>query len=103
MPVANEGKVEYHPYEIRRPAELVKSCDSKEIVPMIERLQSIGNQMEMIACGLDNLNTLLFIGGENSPNFEYDRGMGSANDAINSIAYLADISLKILDEIHTKL
>lgn len=103
MPVANEGKVEYHPYEMRRPAELVKSCDSKEIVPMIERLQSIGNQMEMIACGLDNLNTLLFIGGENAPNFEYDRGMGSANDAINSIAYLADISLKILDEIHTRL
>lgn len=103
MPVANEGKVEYHPYEIRRPAELVKSCDLKETMPMIERLQSIGNQMEMIACGLDNLNTLLFIGGENAPNFEYDRGMGSANDAINSIAYLADISLKILDEIHTKL
>lgn len=103
MPVANEGKVEYHPYEIRRPTELVKSCDLKETVPMIERLQSIGNQMEMIACGLDNLNTLLFIGGENAPNFEYDRGMGSANDAINSIAYLADISLKILDEIHTKL
>ncbi len=103
MPVANEGKVEYHPYEIRRPAELVKSCDVKETMPMIERLQSIGNQMEMIACGLDNLNTLLFIGGENAPNFEYDRGMGSANDAINSIAYLADISLKILDEIHTKL
>lgn len=103
MPVANEGKVEYHPYEIRRPAELVKSCDLKETMPMIERLQSIGNQMETIACGLDNLNTMLFIGGENAPNFEYDRGMGSANDAINSIAYLADISLKILDEIHTKL
>ena len=102
MPVANEGKVEYHPYEIRRPAELVKSCDLKEIVPMIERLQSIGDRMKMIACGLDNLNTRLFIGGENASNFEYDRGMGSA-DAINGIAYLADISLKILDEIHTKL
>ena len=103
MPVANEGKVEYRPYEIRRPAELVKSCDLKEIVPMIERLQTIGERMSMIACGLDNLNTRLFIGGENASNFEYDRGMGSADDAINSIAYLADISLKILDEIHTKL
>lgn len=36
-------------------------------------------------------------------NFEYNQGTGSADDAINSIAYLADISLKILDEIHTKL
>ena len=103
MPVANEGKVEYYPYETRRPAELVKSCDLKETVPMIKRLQSIGDGMKMIACGLDNLNTRLFIGGENASNFEYDRGTGSADDAINSIAYLVDISLKILDEIHTKL
>ena len=103
MPVANEGKVEYHPYEIRRPAESVKSCDLKEAVPMIERLQLIGDRMRMIACGLDNLNTRLFIGGENASNFEYNPGTGSADDAINSIAYLADISLKILDEIHTKL
>lgn len=90
MPVANEGKS-------------VKSCDLKEIVPMIERLQLIGDMMKLITCGLDNLNTRLFIGGENASNFEYDRGMGSANDAINSIEYLADISLKILDEIRTKL
>lgn len=103
MPVANEGKVEYHPYEIRRPAELVKSCDLKETVPMIERLQMLGHQMEMIACGLDNLNTRLFIGCENASNFEYDRGTGSADDAVNNIARLADISLKILDDIHTKL
>lgn len=103
MPVANEGKVEYHPYEIRRPAELVKSCDLKETLPMIERLQLIGDRMKIIACGLDNLNTRLFISGENASNFEYDRGKGSADDAVNSIAYLADISLKILDEINTKL
>lgn len=102
MPVANEGKVGCHPYGVQL-AEPVKSCDLEETVPMIERLQLIGNQMEMITCGLDNLNTMLFIGGENASNFEYDRGMGSANDAINSIEYLANISLKILDEIHTKL
>ena len=90
MPVVNEGTP-------------VKSCDLKEIVPMIERLQLIGDMMKLITCGLDNLNTRLFIGGENASNFEYDRGMGSANDAINSIEYLANISLKILDEIHTKL
>ena len=70
MPVANEGKTECRPYGMR-PAEPVKSCDLKEAVPMIERLQL--------------------------------KGTGSADDAINSIAYLADISLKILDEIHTKL
>ena len=102
MPIANEGKTECRPYGMR-PAELVKSCDLKETMPMIERLQSIGDRMVTIACGLDNLNTRLFIGGENASNFEYDRGTGSADDAINSIAYLADISLKILDEIHTKL
>lgn len=90
MPIANEGTP-------------VKSCDLKETVPMIERLQLIGDMMKLITCGLDNLNTRLFIGGENASNFEYDRGMGSANDAINSIEYLADISLKILDEIHNKL
>ena len=84
-------------------AEAVKSCDLEETVPMIERLQSIGDRMKMIACRLDNLNTRLFIGGENASNFEYDRGRGCADDAVNSIAYLADISLKILDEIHTKL
>lgn len=102
MPVVNGGKTECRPYGMQ-PAEPVKSCNLEKTMPMIERLQSIGNQMKMIACGLDNLNTRLFIGGENASNFEYDRGMGSADDAINSIAYLADISLKILDEIHTKL
>ena len=84
-------------------AEAVKSYDLEETVPMIERLQSIGDIMKMIACGLDNLNTRLFIGGENTSKFEYDRGRGCADDAINSIACLADISLKIIDEIHTKL
>ena len=105
MPIANEGKTECRPYGMR-PAEPVKSCDLEETVetvPMIERLQLIGDRMRMIACGLDNLNTRLFIGGENASNFEYNRGTGSADDAINSIARLADISLKILDEIHTKL
>lgn len=85
------------------PAEPVKSCDLEKTMPMIERLQSIGDRMKMITCGLDNLNTRLFIGGENASNFEYDRGTGSAADAINGIAHLVDISLKILDEIHTKL
>lgn len=75
----------------------------EETPPLIERLQMIGNRMEMITCGLDNLNTMLFIGGENASNFDYDRGTGSASDAINGIAHLVDISLKILDEIHTKL
>lgn len=87
MPIANEGK----------------TCCLEEVTPLIERLQLIGNQMEMIACGLDNLNARLFVGGENIKHFDYDRGTGCADDAINSIAYLADISLKILDEIHTKL
>ena len=75
----------------------------EETPPLIERLQLIGNRMEMIACGLDNLNTRLFVGGENAKNFAYDRGTGSANDAINHIAQLANISLKNLEEIHTKL
>lgn len=102
MPIANEGKTGRYPWgEVN--AEPVKTCCSEEVTPMIERLQLIGDRMKMIACGLDNLNTRLFIGGENTSNFEYDRGMGSADDAVNSIAYLADISLKILDEIHTKL
>lgn len=75
----------------------------EETPPLIERLQMIGNQMEMITCGLDNLNTRLFVGGENAKNFAYDRGTGSADDAINDIARLADISLKILDRIHIAL
>lgn len=75
----------------------------EETPPLIERLQMLGHQMEMIACGVDNLNTRLFVGGENAKNFTYDRGTGSASDAINHIAQLADISLKNLDEIHTKL
>lgn len=75
----------------------------EETPPLIERLQVIGNQMEMITCGLDNLNTRLFVGGENAKNFAYDRGTGSADDAINDIARLADISLKILDRIHIAL
>ena len=75
----------------------------EETTPLIERLQMIGNRMEMITCGLDNMHTRLFVGGENSKNFTYDRGTGSADDAVKHIAQLADISLKILDEIHTKL
>lgn len=75
----------------------------EETPPLIERLQLIGNRMEMIACGLDNLHTRLFVGGENAKNFTYDRGTGSADDAVNNIVRLADISLKILDDIHTRL
>lgn len=42
--------------------------------------------------------------GENiMKNFGYDPGTGSADDAINNIARLTDISLKILSEIHAKL
>ena len=103
MPVVNGGKTECRPYGMQ-PAEPVTSCNLKEeTIPMIERLQLIGDMMKLITCGLDNLNTRLFIGGENASNFEYNRGTGSADDAINSIERLADISLKILDEIHTKL
>lgn len=57
----------------------------------------------MLVCGLDNLHTRLFVGGDNAKNFDYDRGTGSADDAVNAIARLVDISLKILDDIHTKL
>lgn len=102
MPIVNEGKTECRPYGMQ-PAEPVKTCCPEEVTPMIERLQMLGHQMEMIACGLDNLNTRLFIGCENASNFEYDRGTGSADDAVNNISRLADISLKILENIHTKL
>ena len=57
----------------------------------------------MLASGLDNLHTRLFVGGDNAKNFDYDRGTGSADDAVNAIARLVDISMEILDEIHTKL
>ena len=104
MPIAIEGKTECHPYPYGvRPAEPVLTDRPEEVIPMIERLQTLGRQMEMIACGLDNLNTRLFIGGENAKNFDYDRGTGSADDAVNAIARLVVISLKILDEIHIKL
>jgi hypothetical protein len=89
MPTAIEGKTERYPWGEVNP-EPVKTCCPEEV-------------MEMIACGLDNLNTRLFIGCENAKNFEYDRGTGSADDAVNNIARLADISLKILEDIHTKL
>ena len=102
MPIALEGKTERYPWgEVN--SESVKTCCPEEVTPMIERLQMLGHQMEMITCGLDNLNTRLFIGCENASNFEYDRGTGSADDAVNNIAHLADISLKILEGIHTKL
>lgn len=104
MPIPTEGKTECHPYPYGlQSVELARTCCPEEVTPMIERLQLIGNQMEMIACGLDNLNTRLFIGCENAKNFDYDRGTGSADDAVNNIAHLADISLKIIEEIHTKL
>lgn len=102
MPTAIEGKTERYSWGEVNP-EPVKTCCPEEVTPMIERLQMLGRQMEMIACELDNLNTRLFIGCENAKNFEYDRGTGSADDAVNNIARLADISLKILEDIHTKL
>lgn len=102
MPIANEGKTERYPWGEAN-AELVKTSCPEEVTPMIERLQMLVHRMEMITCGLDNLNTRLFIGGDNVKNFECDQGAGSANDAVNNIAILTDISLKILDEIHTKL
>lgn len=102
MPTAIEGKTERYPWGEVNP-EPVKTCCPEEVTPLIERLQLIGNQMELITCGLDNLNTRLFIGGGNAANFGYDPGTGSADDAINSIARLTDISLKILSEIHAKL
>ena len=102
MTIANEGKTERYPWgEVA--AEPVQTCCSKEVTPMIERLQMLVHQMEVITRGLDNLNTRLFIGGDNAKNFECDPGRGSADEAINNILCLADISLKILDEIYTKL
>lgn len=74
-----------------------------ETPPLIERLQILGHLMEMVACGVDNLKTRLFISDENAKSFEYNRGTGSADDAVNNIMQLADISLKILEEIHTRL
>ena len=104
MPTAIEGKTECHPYPYGvRPAEPVLTDRPEEIMPMIERLQMLGRQTAMLACGLDNLHTRLFVGGDNAQNFDYDRGTGSADDAVNTIARLVDISLKILDDIHTKL
>lgn len=102
MPIANQGKTGRYPWgEVN--AEPVKTGCPEEVTPMIERLQILGHQMEMIACGLDKLNNRLFIGGENASNFEYNQGTGSADDAINDIARLADISLKILDRINIAL
>lgn len=103
MPIANEEKTGRYPWGTEVNNEPVKICSLEEVMPMIERLQMLGRQAEMLACGLDNLHTRLFVGGDNAKNFDYDRGTGSANDAVNAIAYLTDISLKILDDIHTKL
>lgn len=102
MTTAMEGKTGRYPWG-QANTEPVRTCRPEEDTPLIERLQLIGNQMEVIACGLDNLNTRLFVGGEIAKHFDYDRKTGCADDAINSIAYLADISLNILDGIHTKL
>lgn len=102
MPIAIEGKTGRYPWGEVNP-EPVKTCCPEKVTPMIERLQLIGNQMEMIACRLDTLHTRLFVGGDNAKNFDYDRGTGSADDAVNNIARLADISLEILEDIHTKL
>lgn len=102
MPIALEGKTERYPWGEVNP-EPVKTCCPEEVTPMIERLQMLGRQTEMLASGLDNLHTRLFVGGDNAKNFDYDRGTGSADDAVNAIARLVDISIKILDEIHTKL
>lgn len=102
MTLATEEKTGRYPWgEVN--TEPVKTCCPEEVTPMIERLQMLGRQMETIACGLDNLNTRLFVGGENAKNFAYDQGTGSADDAVNNIARLADISVKILADIHTKL
>ena len=97
MPIANEEKTGRYPWGE------VETCCLEKITPMIERLQMLGYQMEIITRRLDNLNNRLFTGCKNAKNFEYNRGTGSADDAVNSIACLADISMKILDEIHTKL
>lgn len=102
MSIATEEKSGRYPWgEVN--TEPAKICSPEEVTPMIERLQMLGHQMEMIACGVDNLYTRLFVGDENAKRFEYNRGTGSADDAVKYIAQLADISLKILDEIHTRL
>lgn len=102
MPIAKEEKTGRYPWGEVNP-EPVNTCCPEEAAPLNERLQMLGRRMESITHGLEMLNIRLFIGGENSPNFEYNRGTGSVDDAVNSIACLADISMKILDEIHTKL
>lgn len=102
MSIATEEKSGRYPWgEVN--TEPAKICSPEEVTPMIERLQMLGHQMEMVVCGVDNLRTRLFVGGDNAKNFDYDRGTGSADDAVNNIARLADISLKILEEIHTRL
>lgn len=103
MPIVNEEKTGRYPWGTEVNNEPVKICSPEEVIPMIERLQMLGRQAEMLACGLDNLHTRLFIGGDNAKIFDYDRGTGSADDAVNAIARLVDISMKILDDIHTKL
>lgn len=103
MPVVNEEKTGRYPWGTEVNNEPVKICGPEEVMPMIERLQMLGRQAEMLACGLDNLHARLFVGDDNAKNFDYDRGTGSADDAVNAIARLVDISMKILDDIHTKL
>ena len=103
MPIANEEKAGRYPWGTEVNNEPVKTCSPEEVMPMIERLQMLGRQTAMLACGLDNLHTRLFVGGDNAKNFDYDRGTGSADNAVNAIARLVDISMKILDDIHTKL
>lgn len=103
MSIATNEKTGRYPWGTEVNNEPVKICSPEEVTPMIERLQMLGRQAEMLACGLDNLHTRLFIGGDNAKNFDYDRGTGSADDAVNAITRLIDISMKILDDIHTKL
>lgn len=102
MSIATEEKSERYPWgEVN--TKPVKICCPEEITPLIERLHIIGNQMEKITCGLYSLHTRLFAGGEDAKNFEYERGTGSADDAVNSIMQLVDSSIAVLEAIHTKL
>lgn len=103
MPIANEEKTGRYPWGTEVNNEPVKICSPEEVTPMIERLQMLGRQTEMLACGLENLHIRLFVGGDNAKSFSYDRGTGSADDAVNAIARLVDVSMKILNDIHTKL
>lgn len=92
-PVANPGEICTKPCETE--------IDRKD--GMTDRLLNMGSRMQMLACGLDNLYTRLFVGGENAQNFKFDPATGSIADILISINELTNTALKILENIHNEL